>query len=331
MKFPTQLSTVNRLQKSVNDDMEVVRLKWASELWKEWRSCRRDLISGIVHAYMVMKEHGGWDHRRLRMTGMENQLRAYFRRRLAQFHATSVVLMRKAFADIKKQSALRHAWFLDQVVPVNKQVRLPDYARSREAQLPGDPEIWVDRWGMWLDAYDEALARNVAMNAMNQGSLNDAMAEVDATRVNTPAYPIAGALDRMFDFEAFAAQMQGEDDIAQTNEDLIDEEIWMVSSRANVCDDCMDNEGKTAEDVDGDIPLHPNCGCFWEMHPKSYGDLLRSGRAEDRELAAQMERLGIDGGSLVIRNEDGEVAAKVVVSFGEWLKGQGVTLFGGVR
>jgi hypothetical protein len=331
MAYLRQLPTVKRLQQSINADMEAVRGRWAVALRKEWTMCRRDLIAGIVHVYTVLKDRGGWNRNTLVMTGMEQQLKAYIRRRLAQFHASSVVIMRQAFVDIKKKSALRHAWLLDQVVPDNKKVRLPDYARSREAQLPGDPEIWVDRWGAWLDAYSDALGHNVAMNAMNEGGLDDAMAEVDATRVNTPAYPIQGAMERLFDFEAFAAQMRGEDDIAQYNEDLIDEEIWMVSARANICEDCLDNEGKTADEVGDDIPLHPNCNCYWEMHPKSYADLLRSGDPAEKELAYEMTRRGLDEGSLVIRDEkSGDIAAKVLINFTDWLQGA-MVLSGGYR
>ena len=314
----------------VNADMGAVRGKWSAALGKEWRGCRRDLVAGIVHVHMVLKDRGGWNLRTLRATGMQGELQAYFRRRLAQFHASSTVLMRQAFTSIKKQSALRHAWLLDQVTPESKPVRLPDYARTRESRLPGDPEIWVDKWGMWLDAYQDALARNVAMNAMNEGGLEDAMAEVDATRVNTPAYPIDRAMERLFDFEAFVNQAAGEDDIVQANDDLVEEEIWMVSGRANICEDCLANEGKTVEEADGEIPLHPNCECFYEMHPKKYADLLRSGDADDRELAWQMERDGTDGGALVIRNESGEIAAKAIISFNSWQK-QSNVLSGGYR
>lgn len=328
MSYPDQLVRTKRLQKAVNASLDQIKQAHKAKLMGEWKACRRDLIGAIAQAYKIAAPSGKWNSRTFRASGARGWLRSLIQRRLVMFQASSVAMMRHSFKDIRRQSVLRHAWLLDQVTPDSKTVRLPDHA-MREASAPGDPEIWVDKVGQWVESYESALANNLSMHALNEGDLSGAVDEVDATRMNTPASTIENALSRLFDYQAAYDVAEGEDEIARLNDELITEEIWMTSGRANICDDCAGNEGKTVDEVDGDIPLHPNCGCFWEAHPKKYGDLLRSGTPEDRAAAEEMERRGTDGGALVIRGADGEIAAKVVVSFQEWMNSVPGVLTGG--
>ena len=330
MSYRDQISTVKSLHKMVNADLKLRIDAHKRDVFRAWKDCRRELISGIVQAYMIAAPKGKWNIHSFRNTGIEQSLRAFVQGQLTIFRAQSIVAMRKAFKDLRKKSAIRHAWILDQVTPESMRVNIPTNV-LREADPSVGPEIWVDRWSEWLESYESSLYHNIVMHAMNEGDLKGAVDEVDATRMNTPAATLENALSRLFDFKSYESIAAGEDDIASLNDYLIAEEIWITSGRANICDECADNEGKTADEVDSDIPAHPKCECFWEMHPKKYADLLRSGNPEDRALAEQMERQGIDGGALVIRTEDGEVAAKAIMSFRTWQDKIIGVLTGGTR
>jgi len=330
VSYPSQIVRTKRLQRAVMASLGQITKRHLSALLGEWKECRRDLIGAIAQTYKLTAPTGKWNVHGYRTSGAKGWLTSFLQRRMAMFQATSTAMMRQAFKDIKKKSALQHAWLLDQVTPGHNTVRTPDNIK-REALSPIDPEIWVDRWAQWVESYEHALAGNIAMHAVNEGDLAGAIDEVDATRMNTPASTLERALTRLVEFKSYESIALGEDEIAEMNDDLIQEEIWMTSGRKNICEDCADNEGKTVDEADGDIPLHPNCECFWEMHPKSYGNLLRSGNPEDRELANEMDQRGLDNGSLVIRGADGEISAKAIVTFSAWMAGTSKVLSGGMR
>lgn len=251
----------------------------------------------------------------------KHSLAAEIRGIMQQFHAQSVPLVKNAVHDLHEQSILLHAWMLDQVTPKNIKIRLPARSHMREADIINDPGAFEARWSSWLDAYNDALVHNLTLSAINETSAADAIDKVDQTKANYPAYSLIDAMNRIYEFEAQGAINQGAMDVGGENAAAIEEEVWRTRGDLRVCDDCDANEGMAIDDV-GVPPLHPNCHCFTELVPASFADLLRSGDSADWELAQEMEREGLVPNALVIRNADGDIAAKAIVNFNQWQKGQ---------
>lgn len=291
-----------------------------------WQQTRRSLMADVHAAYTWTAPTGAWDLTTLQAKAWHG-LVMRINSTLQQFHKHSTTRMRMAFKELRGQSALRHAWALDQVTPERYNIVIPKYSRGmHEAETP--PSSFEQTWSEWVGAYDSALARNLRMNALNEGSLTDAMAEVDATRANTPAYTLESALDRLFEYNAQASIAEGMADVVGANGDAVEEEIWRTQGDLRVCDDCDANEGLTAEEADGSVPLHPNCNCFYQLVPSTFAELLRSGDEEDNELAREMDFEGIAPNALVLRTPEGEVTGKAIVGFDEWLDARGSAVAG---
>lgn len=321
MTYPRQETVGERLHTEAFKALDAMRDWHRGELAELWDEARRELQSAIHQAYKWAAPAGEWTLGLYRFSGAETKFRVMSQNILVRFHAAATAKIKASLGALRGQSALRYAWVLDQVTPETARVSVPLHAGVREAgvfRVLSDAQ-WRDRLSQWVDGYHSALMTNLAMNAMNESALDDAMGEVDATRVNTPAASLATAVDRLFEFLATGAIAEGEDDVAALNDGMLEDEVW-VTRGLNVCDACADNKGMTPDEADGQIPLHPNCRCAWKLVPKDFADLLRSGTDADRALARDMKAKGMAPTALVIRGEDGEIAAKAIVSFSEWKK-----------
>lgn len=326
MSFPRQDSVAARLQAEANTAIGRLRAGHKEDLAVEWRRYRRSLQADISTAYRWAAPQGRWDLSGLQTSGAWHALQMRLGATLRQFHARSSSVMRRAFADVRAQSALRHAWVLDQISPHSTRPQRRKSGASRESDVPA--EAWQTRWAEWTRAYDQALLSNLRLNALNNGNLEDAVAEVDATRANTPAFTLEAAMNRLFDWEADTAFIGGMHQSLEENEGVAEKEIWRTRGDLRVCDDCDANEGLEMEEADGEIPLHPNCNCFYQIVPASFAQLLRSGDEGDRELARQMDYEGMTPNMMAMRDGEGNVVGKVIVDFKEWLGAQGAAVAG---
>lgn len=325
MAYPQQPQVAASLHRATNKALDAMLFKTQRQLANTWMQTRRQLQADIVSAYRASRAGSGkWSLPAYRGGGHEAHLRRDIANVLARFRLNTTLIIRPALKGLLRESQLRHAWVLDQVTPESRRVKVPVRTAREAASMVQvvSKTSWNDRWTHWVDAYSDALSRNLAMNAMNESTISDAVDEVDATTVNTPKSTLDNALSRIFNYEAQMMIMAGEDDVVGLNDDLISTEVWKTRDDANVCDDCDFNEGLTVDESDGDIPLHPNCNCFWLMVPKSYARLLRSGNEDDQDLARQLQARGIAPEALVIRGEDGKIAGKAVVDFSAWKAGQ---------
>lgn len=318
MSYARQDTTLKKLQDITGKRLKTQKDASASKLKRLWMVCRAQLKGAVLSHYHPSTPA---------FNRTKHALGAHVRGIMQQFHAQSVPLVKNAVHDLHHQSTLLHAWMLDQVTPKCTNIRLPARNSMREADIIDDPEAFDARWASWLDAYNNALVNNLNMSAINEQSVSDAADKVDQTKAGFPAYDILSAMNRIFEFEAQGAINKGAEDIGNANEGAVEEEVWRTRGDLRVCDDCDANEGQEVEDV-GFPPLHPNCHCFTEIVPASFADLLRSGDSEDNDLASQMEREGVVPNALVIRNSDGEIAAKTLVSFNQWQKGQSLAVTG---
>lgn len=308
-------------------DLSVRHIK---KLAKTWASANRELQRAIFDSYRAVAPRGSWSLPLLRMSGIGDQLRMKIRSTMEAFHADSTYQMRFAFKHIRTASILRHGWLLDQITPHSRKIKLPPIVMTEAVRLRTYAD-WDQRWSLWCDAYSSSLMNNLALNAINDGDIQSAMDETDATKAGSPAYSIYDSLVRIFEYEAVRNMAEGEDEIAQMNDDLVQTEVWRTRGDLNVCDECDLNDGLTVDEADGDIPLHPNCHCFWEIVPESYAKLLRSGSPDDQALAREMQVRGLVPNSMVIRDTEGNVMGKMIVDFADWVEGQSHSIMGGVK
>ena len=318
MSYSRQDSTLKKLQDFTGQRLKKQKDASAVKLRRLWANCRAQLKGAVLAHY-----HPSTPMFNRTKHAMAAQIRGI----MQQFHAQSVPLLKNAAHDLHDQSVLLHAWMLDQVTPESTKIRLPARSSMREADIIDNPGAFEERWASWLDAYNSALVNNLFMGAINEQPASDAVDKVDQTKAGFPAYDLLSALNRIFEYESMSAINQGAADIGSANDEATEEEVWRTRGDLRVCDDCDANEGQNIEDV-GFPPLHPNCHCFTELVPASFADLLRSGDSADNELADQMEHDGVVPNALVIRNADGDIAAKAIVSFQQWQKGQPLTVTG---
>ena len=281
------------------------------------------LRSHILHVYQTYFPNRRWDLPSYHASGAYHVMTYGLHEKLNQFQNNSRQIAKTTVNQLYKQSILRHAWVLDQTTPPSFRVRIPHKMKLMEAQVAyyrgaDATRQFEQRWNAWNDAYYNGLLTNLKMNALNSSTAGDAADEVDATRVNTPASGLMDALQRIYDFESSFAINDAIRLVSHVNEEAEVEQIWETRRNATVCDDCDENEGLSEEECDDEIPLHPNCRCYWRMVPKEWAEMLRSGNAEDYETAVDMDSQGLVPTAMAIKDLSGDLAGQTTVTFGKW-------------
>lgn len=330
MSYPKQESVNARLHKESIKALEAQGTKGMNELGKLWRQHRKEMQLAITNAYNIASRGtGSWTLGSFKATALptlENELGSV----LAKFKASTAQAMKTNLNALYSQSVLRYAWILDQLTPASRNVMIPHRKTLHEAAVTAvfygqqATDTWDEKWSAWVDSYKSALLHNLALGASNDSPVNDAIAEVDATKSNSPQSTIEAAMIRLYEYAAVTAMAQGAATIGDMNDDSVEVEIWKTQGDLNVCEQCANNEGLSLDDADGTIPAHPNCHCYSLLVPKSYAAILRGGNDDDKALARDMKLQGIVPTALVIRNADGDIAAKTLVSFSMWKKGSGL-------
>lgn len=325
MSYPRQDSVALRLQAQNLRALDKLGAQRKRALMYLWTSTARLIKADIADA---VRGSGKWTLPHFQQSGMYHRLSLRVSFLLGQFRVHAATRMKLAFKDLRAQSALRVAYLIDQTTPASRNTRIPSVSRNtgREASAPAAG--WEDSWSEWVNAWGQSLMTNLRMNALNEGTLADAVAEVDATRANTPAYTLDAALSRLYDYWAAYEVAGGMHQAFEDNPDLAEAVIWRTRGDLRVCDECDANEGLTEDEADGEIPLHPNCNCFWQIVPPSFAALLRNGDEADRELARRMDAEGLAPNAMAVLTDDGDVAGKVVVDFDDWAEAQGAAVSG---
>ena len=327
MKFKRQDVVADRLQMQAMDALDALQAKHWKKLEKVWASARRDMREFIFDIYASYFGHDRWDLARAHSSGAWSHLAEGLRGCMETVNAETKQIAKDAVNDLYKQSLLRHAWVLDQTTPPSFKVRIPhkkkfmeSAARSAISYYSGAQatERLGERWNAWSDGYYTNLMTNLKLGALNGSSAHDAVDEIDATKANTPSFGLLDAYQRLFNFETANAINQAALAVNDENPAAEVEEIWETQRDLNVCDDCDDNEGKTEEDVDDEIPLHPNCHCYWRIVPKAWAEMLRDGDPYDYALAVDMDANDLVPNAMAIRNEAGKLAGYTTVDFGSW-------------
>lgn len=329
MSYAKQSTTVDRLMKETLSSFDTHIENASAMLEKHWEETKGHLKSAIMMEYHKSFSAGTWTLSAAKNKGVMLRIEKITRIFLQNFMATIENDFKKKKKAMYAESLKRYAWVTDQVTPATTRVSMPNNFRAREAVVDvytgsAAAASWTERMGAWLGAYHSSLQNNIALGALAGSSIHDAAEEVDKTKAGTPSYDVFDALNRILEVELWAEAMSAEDDFYGENyKNLGFVEIWKTRYGIDVCDDCSENEGLTAEEADGDIPLHPNCRCFWRIVPASFRDLLLQGDDDSRGLAYDMDARGLVPDSLVMRDTNGDIVGKTIVSFREWSNGEG--------
>jgi len=328
MSYPRQVSVADRLQSESMDALERMRDQSWMQILRAWSACRVDLRGFILHTYHSHFQGENWTLASLKTSGAASMLSHGLHERINAFKNHSWQLAKGAINGLYAESVLRHSWVIDQTTPPNIVVKIPNdhqlklIESSQIAYYTGAKatQKFEQTWGAWSDGYYVALMNNVQLGALNESSASDAADEVDATRVNTPAYGLMDALQRVFAFESVAAMNEGINTVAEINDEADVVQIWETRRNTRVCEDCEANEGLTEEEVDGEIPAHPNCNCYWRIVPKSWAGLLRDGDDLAYDTAVRMDAQGLVPNAMVLRDPAGDLAGYTTVKFSAWKK-----------
>lgn len=325
-KPKTQADVINTLEPQAIKAVDRVRARGMAQISQLWSDAKDQMKLAILHEYHRDFGADKWSLGIARAKGTLLRIERHISNVLNQFQADSTSIAAKSFRSVYREGVLRHAWILDQVTPESYDVNVPVTRMMRESAIQvytgaAADQAWRDRWSNWLGAYQSALNQNIKLGAINASGPHEAADEVDDTKAGTPAYYLEDALSRVYQYQALSDYSQGITDLSESNPDMELEEIWQTRYNARVCDDCDANKGLTMDEADGDIPLHPNCECYWRLVPASFAELLQSGDIDDVELAKEMDGRNLVPDAMIIRNEAGEPAAKIIVSFEKWAEG----------
>ncbi len=324
MSYPRQGTTVDRLMKETLSSFDSHIDDASHSLDRFWEETKRHLKSNIMMEYH--KSFGGadWTLAQAKSRGTLLRIDRITKILLQNFYALIENDFKARKQKIYKEAVKRYAWVADQTTPDALTIKIPYRLNMREAAVDvyageGAASNWTERMGLWLGSYHSSLQDNIALGALNGSSVMDAATEVDQTKAGTPAYFIDDALTKIVQVEMWMEAMSAEDDFYGANyENLGLIEVWKTRYGIDVCDDCDANEGLNPEEADGDIPLHPNCRCFWRVVPASFKELLMQGDEDSRKLAYEMDARGLVPDSLVVRDASGNIAAKTIISFDTW-------------
>lgn len=332
MSYKRQDIAAKQLQHESMKALDALEMRYWNQVQKDWTTTRVDLRSFIVNVYHHFFGNETWDVAHMNGTGCGTIMAKGIHERLQRFKVVSMAHAKFGINDIYKESVLRHCWVLDQTSPPSFKVRIPHKLRLFEASAvhvwagPAARTIWTERWGSWVDAYEASLNHNIKLGAINSSSALDAAQEVDATRSGTPSSGLLDSLQRVYSFESVWAMNDAIGVVSEVNEEMEVEEIWQTRDDNDVDEDCADNEGLDREEADGEIPLHPNCRCYWRIVPRSWASMLRDGDEDERDTALAMDSEGIVPNAMAVTDKDGNIAGHLIVSFQKWKENMGMAV-----
>ena len=319
----TQAQAIERLEKESIRSIDAITALGAESLARMWQTTRSWLKDAVEEEYRRDFARSTWNVTDAIRCGTIHRIDQSVAQALSDFRDASVSFASRTFKEVYKESVLRSVWILDQVTPPKVDARLPQSRMFAEAAGPvylgpDEDTTWKVRWSAWMDAYRQSLNNNLKLGAINESTIDDAIDEVDATRPGSPQADLWTAIERIYDHQAVAVSANAQRDVANANQGIGVIEIWQTRYYDRVCDICDANKGLTREEADDVIPAHPNCGCYWRLVPKDWADLLKSGDAEDRELAKTMDAFGEVPSAMLIYNDAGALVGSTIVEFEDW-------------
>jgi hypothetical protein len=325
MKIRRQSEVLPKLETEIRRAMRAHEDDALRGLQSDW-TWAKDAISGaLLGQYHKDFPRQKWNFTDAQFKGTLSRMNDAIAYYMDWFKRTSTARIRSALRTARDEEVKRTLWMIDQVTPPHISPKAPK-AGYREASAPDwtTTTTWSQRWGESVDAYTSTLQQNIRLGSINLSDAADVADEVEATKFGTPAAYMDDSMKRMF-ISAYVQESQlARDEVVDENDDIIEEEIWQTMEDASVCYICDDLFGMTREEVEAggadDEPgfIHPNDRCFYRIVPKAWAELLRSGDADAREQALQMDDEGLSIDSMAIRNADGELVGRVTIPFEKW-------------
>ena len=334
MSYARQSSTLARLSDETRKAGRAHENCAIAALRHEWDATKANLQAIIMMEYKLGHGSQPWTLAAAGQTlermghGCMNQL--------VDFHNTALALIRKASKESYRHEALRQVWMLDMVTPPSRKPKLPERAlREAGVPRPGAGSVtWEQALGEWLRAYAVNLGTALRLEALHSGSITDAADEVDAAKVDgfEPGYKFSSAITD----QILLSQREARSDVADSNDDLVAEEVFRTMESSNTCEDCQGEDGKRLEDVDihGHVYLF-NCRCFSEIVPRNFAELLRSGTEEEKQAALDADARGLVPDAMAIKDSasglipsEQTLKAHIIVSFDKWMENEGLSISG---
>lgn len=324
MSYPKQGTWLKKMELETIRASRVAEEKESARLRQMWEATKFTIKARIRDEYAKTFQGQLWDLSRARSSGTLIRIRRHTADLLNLFGSSAAPFIATSLNEAKKERVLRLAWQLDQTTPPIVRPKVGGHRlRLKEAQVSGmvntysgDEAVtaWVERFGEWLRAYDEALNRNIALGALNNSAPEDAAAEVDVARVGNRTMDFWDKIDGIFRTERLQAEAEGSKYFGDDNEDMLVAEIWQAYADDRVCDECDGYNGMDRDEVDAEIPLHPNCRCYYRIVPRAYAEYMK---ALDPDAAASFGSIAPD--SLVMRDKGtGKVVGLVWLEFKDW-------------
>jgi len=324
----TQTQVLERLERDTLRVIDGMVDEQGLRLKGLWEGTKSRLKMYIQHEYSQDFRGEPWNFSDAVRRGTFERIQKRTHDILHEFYEQSAGSFSEHLKRLRRESTLRAAWMLDQVTPGSMSARLPMGFALKEAAQLGETQ-WNDRWGAWLDSYQISLTNNLRMGALNASTPEDAADEVEATRPGSPTADMWSALERIHRHESYSIYASAQGDVAKANEQFNLVEIWQTRYYKRVCDICEENRGLTREEATDDIPAHPNCECFWRVVPASWAQLMRSGNADEREIAKAMDAADEVPDMMLVMNDQGELVGAATVEFGDWISDKMKVLTGG--
>ena len=323
----TQRKALARMEQQTRIAQRRLEDEYNRQLGLLWAATLKEIRSHITDAYRQDFGKNTWDLVGAQTRGTLTRINARTSETLSSFVVIATTRIKVALQHIHNQERLRALWMIDQTTPRSFLPKAPP-RRMREADNPRDAKAsWETALAAWVDNYQAQLANNLRMEALHEADVHDAADEAAATRVDgyDPAYKIQS----MFAGEAIKEEADARRDIFDSNDDVVEEEIWVTMEDGSVCEICNDYDGKPLSEIPDDIPAHYNCRCYTRFVPKAWADMMRSGNSDERDAAQAMDDAGLVKDSMAIRSpKTGEIIAHAVISFEDWQAERGQNIAG---
>lgn len=330
MSYPTQQGTLKKLEDQTRRDGRALEDACCARLVDLWNRTKDEMRGSILNTYRKHFGSDTWDTSSVHAKGTLHVISQQVMNSLTLFHNQASTLFKSSMKDAYLGEMAHQLWMLDMLTPPSYLPKAPEKAKAlRESDAPDFKTGWAQALVEYLHAYHNTLITNLRMEALHGGSLSDAADEVDASKIDgfEPTYKLSSALTNLI----LQVQRDARDDGSGVNQDLVAEEIFQTMEDEAVCPDCSSQDGKNMEDVDMSLDhiFGFNCRCFSRIVPVEFADLLRSGDADEKQAALEMDARGLVPDAMAISDENGRLKAHISVKFADWVDSErGMSIMG---
>lgn len=325
----TQPKALARMEEETRKDMRRLEDSYNQALRDLWDDTLKKISASISHNYRRDFAGEKWDMVSANAKGTLGRIRTETAFIVSDFKKKAEALIASGLDRIKEEERLRALWMIDQTTPGSFTPK-PGFT-AREADTPRDKKAtWAQTLDAWMNAYHSNLSTNLNLEALNEGSADDAASEPESTRINN--YDPIYKLQSMFSTTAIKAEADARRSVFDSNQEVLKMEIWQTMEDGRVCNICDSYDGRPVEELGEIPPAHFNCRCYTRFVPAEYSNMLRSGDQAEREMALRMDDAGLVPDALPIRSEKtGNIIGRAIVSFDDWKSSRGYNVGGTAR